>query len=188
MTRLLAALAVLVAVLTACTSHADHHEAAAASGAPHNDADVTFARNMIPHHQQAVAMAAMVPTNTANPDLRVIATDIGSSQRAEIRMMTDLLAAWGEPTDDPHADHHGMHMMPGMVDQATLDRLPTLYDAEFDTLWISSMIGHHEGAVSMAQEELAHGENADAKQLAQVIVQTQQREISVMNHMISADR
>jgi uncharacterized protein (DUF305 family) len=179
--RGVAALLLSVAAMTSCSATTTTHTA------PHNDADVMFARMMIPHHQQAVVLAAMVPTNTSNPDLQVMATHIGAAQKAEVGVLQDLLAEWGEQASDPHADHHGgMQMMTGMVDQATLDRLPTLYDSAFDTLWTTSMIGHHEGAVSMAQDEIAQGESPDAKHVAQLIIESQQREIALMKHLISA--
>ena len=56
--------------------------------------------------------------------------------------------------------------MPGMVDDATMAQAATLKGAEFDTLWLRSMIGHHEGAITMANTEIADGANADAKTLA----------------------
>ena len=55
--------------------------------------------------------------------------------------------------------------MAGMVDEATMAKLETLKGAEFDTLWLQSMIGHHQGAIEMAKAELANGQNVDAKQL-----------------------
>jgi uncharacterized protein (DUF305 family) len=177
--RAVAALLLCVAALTSCT--------ATTHAATHNDADVMFARMMIPHHQQALVLAAMVPTNTANPDLQVMATHIGAAQKAEVGVLQDLLAQWGADASDPHAGHHDdMHMMSGMVDDATMRRLPTLYDNDFDTLWTTSMIGHHEGAVTMAQEELTQGESPDAKHVAQLIIESQQREIAIMKHLISA--
>jgi uncharacterized protein (DUF305 family) len=186
-----AALVLTVVMLTSCgdSVHSADTPTPLAQSAVHNGADVDFARNMIPHHQQAVILAAMVPAHTANPELRVIATHIGADQQSEIRTLNGLLAGWGEPTVDPdvtsnpHQD--GMPMM-GMVDQATLDRLRALNDDGFDTLWTTSMISHHEGAVRMAQDEMAHGESPDGVRVAEMIVTTQQREIAVLTHLISA--
>jgi uncharacterized protein (DUF305 family) len=71
-----------------------------------------------------------------------------------------------------------------MVDGATMERLETLKGAEFDTLWLQSMIGHHEGAIAMANTEIADGADADAKDLAAEIVKTQQAEIDQMKQML----
>ena len=186
----IAVLVLLVATLTSCAKSAHPADAAApvATSTVHNGADIAFAQMMIPHHQQAVVLAAMVPAHTANPELRVMATHIGASQQAEIRTLNGLLATWSQPTVDPNGPSATQHspMMMGMVDQATLDRLHTLNDQAFDTLWVTSMIGHHQGAITMAQDEIAHGQSPDAMHTATLIVTAQQREIAQMTHLISA--
>jgi uncharacterized protein (DUF305 family) len=199
--RVVAAVLVLVAaILTSC--HHGASDAAAGSSAAHDasransqaaihdPADVAFARDMIPHHEQAVVLAAMVPDHTANPELRVMATHIGADQQAEIRTLNGLLAAWGEntvPHGGPPPDHGGM-VMAGMVDQSVIDRLQSLHDDAFDTLWVTSMIGHHQGAITMARQEIAHGESGDAVRTATLIITAQQREIATMTHLVSASQ
>jgi uncharacterized protein (DUF305 family) len=156
--------------------------------AAHNAADVAFARNMLPHHQQGVELAAMVPAHTTNPDLRVIAAHIGADQQAEIQTLNLLLAQWHEeahPDGGDHVGHEGMPMM-GMVDQNTINELQSLDGASFDTLWAKSMISHHQGAVKMAQDEITNGQCVDAIHVAKLIVEAQQREIATMTHLISA--
>ena len=78
--------------------------------------------------------------------------------------------------------------MPGMVDDAALSRLRSLSGKEFDTLWLESMISHHQGAVEMAKAELANGQDAGAKEMAQHIVDTQQAEIDQMKQMLGGGR
>jgi uncharacterized protein (DUF305 family) len=146
----------------------------------HNAADVTFAQHMIPHHQQAVDMAAMVPSHTANPTMGVIAIHISTDQRAEISLLEGFLVRWGASANG------GTMAMDGMVDQATMNELRSLTGPSFDRLWMESMISHHRGAVTMATEELAHGMSPDALRLAQIIVTVQQREISYLTDLLSA--
>ena len=74
--------------------------------------------------------------------------------------------------------------MDGMVDAATMDRLPTLTGTAFDELWLRSMITHHQGAVAMAEPEIARGENPTAVKMAKVIVDWQQLEIGRMHAML----
>jgi uncharacterized protein (DUF305 family) len=191
-TRVAATLAALAAVLASCGGsssshqHADHTAAGKTHDAPadHNAADVAFAQNMIPHHQQAVDMSAMVPTRTVSQDMLVIAKDISNDQQAEIRGLQGLLSEWGEPAGSDNMGHSGMSMQ-GMVDPATMDRLKSLKGADFDTLWMRSMISHHQGAITMAQDEIAHGESHDAVEMAKRIVTAQQREIAYMTHLLS---
>ncbi len=184
--HLAATVLMIVALLTSCASPATDQPTEPTHGAT----DIAFAHNMIPHHRQAVDLAAMVPGHTGNPALRSIATQIGADQQAEIRTLDGLLTTWGE-SEDPHAmpplDHGGMAMM-GMVDQTTMDRLASLNDDAFDTLWVTSMIGHHQGAIAMAQDEIAHGQSADAVHVANLIITAQQREIAMMTHLISASQ
>ena len=71
-----------------------------------------------------------------------------------------------------------------MVDGATMTKLASLNGAEFDTLWLESMIGHHQGAIEMAKAEIANGENVDAIGMAKTIVDTQQAEIDQMKQML----
>ena len=201
MTSFLARIAaVLVAlttalVLTSCTStesasdgHTDHQssEEPVISGAPagFNADDVAFATNMIPHHRQAVEMSALVPERSTNPEVKTLAERISAAQEPEIRTMEVLLVQWNE---DPHAggghEGHGA-MMQGMVDEATMAKLKSLNGQEFDRLWLESMISHHQGAIEMARAEIANGDNADAKRLAQTIVDAQEAEIGQMKQML----
>jgi uncharacterized protein (DUF305 family) len=197
--RAIAAVA-MVAALGACGSpsheHDDHPAAASQSAerdADHNAADIAFAQAMIPHHRQAVEMAAMVPSRTTNPDVRMMATHISWDQQAEILTMTGLLAHWGVPAVADHDEHSGMPgmpgmaggVMPGMVDGATMAQIKSLSGPAFDELWITSMIEHHQGAVTMAHTEIADGKSPDAKKLAEMIISAQQREIAQMNKLVS---
>ena len=155
--------------------------------AEHNNADIAFAEDMIPHHRQAVDMTAMVPSRSTNPDLLVMATHISSDQQAEILTMKGLLAQWGvqdAPSHENHMDPSGMHFA-GMVDGATLNKLQSLSGPSFDALWMTSMISHHQGAIAMAQNEIDQGRSPDAIKLAKMIISAQQREIAQMNHLLS---
>ena len=128
-------------------------------------------------------MAAMVPSRTTNRDLIVMAKHIALDQQAQIDTLQGLLQQWGEPAAPDHMGHGGMGM-DGMVDAATMDRLPTLKGTAFDELWLRSMITHHQGAVAMAQPEIAQGENPTAVKMAKVIVDWQQLEIGRMHAML----
>jgi uncharacterized protein (DUF305 family) len=155
--------------------------------AEHNNADIAFAEDMIPHHRQAVDMTAMVPSRSTNPDLLVMATHISSDQQAEILTMKGLLAQWGVPDAPSHENpesHSGMHIA-GMVDDATLNTIQSLSGPSFDALWMTSMISHHQGAIAMAQNEIGQGRSPDAIKLAKMIISAQQREIAQMNHLLS---
>jgi uncharacterized protein (DUF305 family) len=148
-----------------------------------NDADQTFVASMIPHHQQAVDMSALVPQRSTNEPVIKLANDVSAAQEPEIQVLKVLQVQWSADQTDQHQGPHDVPMK-GMVDPATMTKLESLQGAEFDTLWLQSMIAHHEGAIEMAQTEIASGANDDAKRLAQGIVTTQQGEITQMKQIL----
>jgi uncharacterized protein (DUF305 family) len=191
---ILAALATAL-FLSSCTSqesgnasdgHTEHQHSEtqdSAGQAAHNADDVAFAREMMPHHKQALELTDLARDRSTDPALLELAAGIAAVQGPEMGQLADMLRGWGE---NPDADMgHGAHSsMPGMVDDATLTRLRSLNGKEFDTLWLESMISHHQGAVEMAKAELANGQDAAAKEMAQHIVDTQQAEIDQMRQML----
>ena len=152
--------------------------------AGYNADDVAFATNMIPHHQQAVESSAMVPDRSTNAELAALAQQISAAQQPEIDVMKVFLVQWNENPDDNSG--HGGHgnTMQGMVDAAAMTKLESLNGAEFDKLWLESMVSHHQGAIEMAKAEIANGDNVDAKTLAKNIVATQEAEIGQMKQML----
>ena len=118
--------------------------------------DVRFMQDMIPHHQQAVAMAALVADRTNRPELVDAAGRIGLSQRDEIAFMERWLGERGEPVPDPrdHAAMHTDHRMAGMATPEQMAELAGSKGTDFDRLFLQLMITHHEGAVTMVEELL----------------------------------
>jgi uncharacterized protein (DUF305 family) len=195
MTRLFAVLAALATALflSSCSSaqtngETDHAKSdePVITGQPagYNADDVAFATNMIPHHQQAVDLSALVPDRSTNADVVGLAQQISAAQQPEINVMKVFLVQWNENPDanSGHAGHG--NTMQGMVDETTMTKLKSLNGAEFDKLWLESMISHHQGAIEMAKAEVANGDNVDAKALAETIVTTQEAEIGQMKQML----
>ena len=113
--------------------------------------DVTFMRDMIHHHDQAVQMAAVVKERTNLPELVAVAGRINASQADEIAFMQNWLRERGESVPDASM-HRGMDMtgtMVGMASPADMARLATLKGADFDRLFLTLMIAHHDGALKM---------------------------------------
>lgn len=198
--RPLALFAALLAALflSSCTSteqqsdgHTDHTHSEAAGDnaqpgqAPHNADDVTFARDMMPHHKQALQLVDLARDRSSDPALLELGNAIAAAQGPEMEQLSGMLRSWGQ---DPEAgmshEGHDMAAMPGMVDDATMKRLESLSGREFDTLWLESMISHHQGAVEMAKAEIANGDNPEAKALAQHIIEGQEAEIAQMKKML----
>lgn len=157
----------------------------AASG-PHNESDVSFATDMIPHHAQALEMASLAIEKATNSGVKALATAIKDAQDPEIRTMSGWLVGWGEevPTT-PVSGMGGMHGS-GMMTDEQMQELSKASGAAFDRLWVQMMTQHHEGAVEMAQEELKNGINAEAKALARAIVKAQTAEIATMRELAAS--
>jgi uncharacterized protein (DUF305 family) len=187
-----AALAVLTSglVLTGCAEGAhpgasDHGptptSAATAPSTGHNDADVTFAQGMIPHHQGAIEMAELAPGRTSNARVLDLAARIKQAQDPEIKTMTAWLESWGVQAHEPGTEHGSD--MPGMNEDRT-DLLEQAKDADFDRMFLEMMIEHHQSAVDMSAAQLRQGSNADVKELAQRIIDSQQAEIAEMRALL----
>jgi uncharacterized protein (DUF305 family) len=129
------------------------------SSSTFNEADVSFAQNMIVHHQQAVEMADLAATRAANAQAKTLATQIKAAQQPEIDTMTGWLTAWGKPTVP--AGGHGGHSMPGMMSTQDMDKLKAVSGAAFDKQFAQMMIDHHAGAIAMAGEVQKNGSHPE---------------------------
>ena len=156
------------------------------TGAEQNEADVTVATGMIPHHQQAVEMADMALKQASSSEVRDLATKIKAAQDPEIKTMSSWLAAWGKPVPTGMSGMGSMDgmSMDGMMTDREMTDLSNATDVAFDRMWLTMMIKHHQGAVKMAQTEIQSGMNPDAKKLAQEIVTAQNAEISQMTALL----
>ncbi|MEV0895357.1 DUF305 domain-containing protein [Actinoplanes sp. NPDC049802] len=158
--------------------------ASPSAGAVFNDADVAFAQHMIVHHRQAVEMAGLAPERAASAAVKKLAADIEAAQAPEISTMTGWLGTWGATV--PEAGHDSGHeTMPGMMSDADMTALAAAKGAAFDERFLTMMIAHHEGAITMAGEVAAKGSDPAAKALAATIVTDQQAEIAEMRALLA---
>jgi uncharacterized protein (DUF305 family) len=121
---------------------------------PWTEADVRFMSNMIGHHAQAIEMSRLAPERAGGNAVRILAERIISAQEDEIASMQQWLRDRGEPVPEVHAGHHAGHraLMPGMLTPEQMARLAAARGAEFDRLFLTYMIQHHQGAVRMVTE------------------------------------
>jgi len=153
--------------------------ASRASTSSHNAADVMFAQTMLPHHEQALTMAKMADSRAASPQVKQLATAIEAAQQPEIDKMNGWLTAWGSSSMGMSMDHG----MTGMMSGSDMSKLANMAGSEFDRMWLSMMTEHHNGAITMANDELKNGQNADALGLAAAIVVTQTAEVRQMGQL-----
>jgi len=157
----------------------------APSSAQHNAADTTFVQMMIPHHAQAVEMANKELINGQNAQLKVLAKTIMAAQEPEIVQMNGMLTKWGVAPAG-HQGHGSMTSMPGMMSAADMVKFYKATGSAVDRMFATMMIAHHQGAVEMANAELAGGVNTAAKTLATSIVVSQTAEIAQLRALLAS--
>ena len=154
-------------------------------------------QGMIMHHAQAVEMTSLIPSHTENKELRSLGARISSSQSDEIKFMKRWLAARGEPVSMampgmPGMDRTGhamapLTLMPGMLTAEQMEALRKGKGAEFDRLFLTGMIQHHEGALTMVKElfdTAGAGQDAELFNFATDVDSGQRAEIRIMEGML----
>jgi uncharacterized protein (DUF305 family) len=194
------AVAVLV-ISTACSSSnesehpAGHSPSSSATAAPsstaaaeaHNDADVMFAQHMIPHHTQAIEMSdILLAKQGIDPRVTEVATQIKAAQAPEIQQMQGWLTQWGTPSMPPMSGHGDMPGMSGMMSEQDMTAVKDAQGVDAGKVFLTQMIAHHEGAITMAQSEIKDGQYPPAVEMARAIVTTQQQEIDTMNGILAS--
>lgn len=192
--QILAIAAASATLLVACGSQASAPTTSARTGgavatpaAAHNDADTTFAQMMIIHHEGAVEMADLAEKTAESSGVRSLASRIKGAQGPEIDQMRGWLQEWGEPApedSDMTGMGHGGMDMGGLDQQAAMEELEKLTGRNFDQRFLTLMIQHHEGAITMARQQIADGENEAAIGLAEAIVSAQEKEIAEMQGLL----
>jgi uncharacterized protein (DUF305 family) len=161
---------------------------------PRSQAEVEFMQGMIMHHAQAVEMTALIASHTKNKDLRLLGDRISSSQTDEIKFMKRWLGARGEPISMAMPDmqgmgmpHHSMPLMPGMLTPEQMDALRKARGDEFDHLFLTGMIQHHNGALTMVKDlfdTAGAGQDAELFDFATDADNSQRAEIRIMQTML----
>ncbi|MEU6309538.1 DUF305 domain-containing protein [Streptomyces sp. NPDC047014] len=166
-----------------------------------NAADRSYVRRMIEHHRQALTMSALAPGRAGADPVKRLAERITAGQKPEIGAMEKWQARYPDPAagggghgagDHGGADHgaengagHGTDhgAMPGMATEQQLKELAEARGAAFDQLFLRLMTAHHQGALTMAGEALAGGNNVAVEEMATEVVATQSAEIHRMRAM-----
>jgi uncharacterized protein (DUF305 family) len=162
---------------------------------PYTPADVEFMQGMIHHHAQALVMAAMAPTHGASAQLVNFSRKITISQRDEIELMRNWLKERKQDIPEPHTHSHGDSdvsflehpMMPGMLTPAQIKELDAANGTEFDRLFLTGMIKHHEGALVMVKtlfDTPGSGQGAEIFGYASGVDADQRAEIERMQGML----
>lgn len=156
-------------------------------------ADLAFLQMMVPHHRQALEMAALAPDRAASPAVLALAERIRAAQAPEILLMAGWLSDRGVEVpragDDPALWDHGAHGHDGMAGMLSPAELAALADAEgnaFDRLFLTGMVRHHEGAVQMARDALRGATDPRIVELAEDVNAGQAAEVVRMQRLLAS--
>ncbi|WP_158866834.1 DUF305 domain-containing protein [Leifsonia sp. AG29] len=160
----------------------DRASSSGSTTSEHNQADVTFARDMVAHHQQAIEMSdTLLAKQGVDSRVTELAQKIKAAQQPEIDTMNSWLATW-----DRKAGMGDMGMSDGMMSRQDMDALTNASGSDAAKLFLSQMIQHHQGAVTMATTEIEKGQATDAVALAKKIVAAQTAEIGTMKGLLAS--
>src|SRR5215468_4561647 len=169
---------------------------------PASPADVQFMQGMIMHHAQAVEMTALIESHTENKDLSTLGARISRSQSDEIKFMKRWLASRGQPISEAMPDmqhmkmsdmshmkmsHEPMALMPGMLTSEQMEALRNAKGEEFDHLFLTGMIQHHGGALTMVKDlfdTAGAGQDAELFNFTTDVDSGQRAEIRIMQKML----
>ncbi|MGA3203951.1 MAG: DUF305 domain-containing protein [Bryobacteraceae bacterium] len=160
-------------------------------------ADTEFMQGMIMHHSQAVDMTALMAARTHNKDLLALGKRISISQTDEIKYMKQWLEDRGKPVMEHDMSHMGhmnmgsMPLMPGMLTPQQMQALAKATGPRFDHLFLTGMIQHHGGALTMVEDLFATpgaGQDAVLFDFATDIDNTQRAEIRIMQGMLDKEK
>jgi len=173
MRHFLSPIALAAVALAACSGGAGHQVQAGPAPAPepskgaqiartdslrrpYTEADIRFMTDMIGHHSQAITMSGWAPSHGADPSIRILAARIVNAQQDEIATMRQWLRERSQPVPPPDSGMagHQMHpmLMPGMLTPEQMQQLDQARGPAFDRLFLTSMIQHHRGAVTMVND------------------------------------
>ncbi|MEV6614740.1 DUF305 domain-containing protein [Streptomyces sp. NPDC051051] len=148
-----------------------------------NSADIDFARTMIEHHRQALEMTGLAAERGESAKVKALASRITAAQGPEIEAMESWLATYDKDGSGAGGGH-GHAAMPGMATEAQLKKLRAASGKAFDQLFLTLMITHHEGAITMAADVKAQGNNVRIEEMADDVVAEQTTEITRMRAML----
>jgi uncharacterized protein (DUF305 family) len=146
--------------------------------------EVTFSRDMMAHHAQAVEMAVIMRERSQDPTLRTFLLDLMLTQQAQIGQMHGWLAVWGVSQSGLEPPMNGMGEAMGMASREDINALGTLDLNDAEVKFLQLMIRHHQGGVMMAQSLLKQSQRPEVTTLANAIVTGQNSEIAVMKDLL----
>lgn len=179
--RLVVAVLVAVVALVACSATEDPaRDAPSSTALDYNEADVVFARAMIPHGEQGATMSELVLEEKGlEPSVRAVAQELRDNRAVETDRLQQWVAKRGEPVAaEAKHDHGGGE--DGIATPTQIYALDEAKGSAAQTLYVEMMTKHHRGAMVAAREELAHGKSPVLVEFAQMVLRTREEQLKVL--------
>lgn len=188
---LAAALAPLLTSLASCGQDADGPPSASVSTAPNGDVvsstDVAFAQQLIPHHADALVMVDLTLGRALDPRVAALVERLREEHTAQVQTMDGWLTAWGEEVPATARDHASAHAEERGTGADHDDGLAALEQARgraFEQALLTALVEHHENGIDLAAAQAEDGEFPPARELADEVVDTQEREVAEMRRLL----
>lgn len=166
--------------------HSDEKPVITGEPAAYNTIDISFADNMTALEDQGTTLSRQVPDHSNDSAIIAFADKTGTALQLDTQVLKALRAQWKEGQDSQPAAGGPSLTASGTIDNDTLAKLGSMHGSAFDTLWLKSMIGLNQGAIELANAEVASGKNVDAVSLAKQISKARQAEITQMQGMLAS--
>ena len=145
---------------------------------PHNELDITYAKAMFIHSQQAVELATMAASKSNNAEVKKLAETMQAEQSPYMATLGGMLSGWGQQApgmggeQGDHSDHAGA------LTEAEIAKLGSLSAQKFDAEWLKAILKHHQGAISQSKKIQEMGQNPEVKKFAQQLVTVEEPQIA----------
>jgi uncharacterized protein (DUF305 family) len=146
--------------------------------------DVTFARDMIAHHTQAVDMAIRVRDRTTDQILKIFAIDVALGQTNQMGQMMAWLDLWNVSQNSLNAPMNGKSLMMGMATQNDVNSISSLPVKDAEIKFLQLMTRHHQGGIYMAEDVLSKAGSLQVRRVAQAVINGQKFDIDAMTSML----
>ena len=190
---MLAPLGLLAAACGGATGdETDSSPSAVTSTAPNgdglNDADVEFARTLLPHHADALLMVDLTLGRELDPAVADLLEALRAEHAAQVQTLSGWLTSWGEQVPETARDHANAHASEdagSQDDHGDLAAIERAQGEEFEQALLTALVEHHAEGIALAEQEVSGGAFGPARELAADVVSTQEREVEQMRVLLA---
>lgn len=147
--------------------------------------EIDFLSDMIPHHQGAIDSAKLLLESAKTPEVVALAENIIKAQEAEIAQFKELIDKKGvKTTKISSKDYKAFGEKNAKAMESMMEAMKIQESGNAERDFLSSMIGHHKGAIDTSKVALEYSKDEVLRKIAQKIITDQEAEIIAMQDML----